>query len=66
MSEVRRIRDDEFEDYMRITLDFYPAMFTDVSEERRRGWIERMKAAQNTDHSVNYYGCFRGGEMAGG
>ncbi len=66
MSEVRRIRDDEFRDYMRITLDSYPAMFTDVSEERRQRWIERMKATQNMDDSVNYYGCYRGGEMAGG
>ncbi len=66
MSEVRRIRDDEFEDYARITLDSYPAMFTDVSEERRKGWMERMKATQNMDDSVNYYGCYRGGEMVGG
>ena len=66
MSEVRLIRDDEFEDYARITLDSYPAMFTDVTEERRLGWIERMKAAQRDDDSVNYYGCYRGGEMVGG
>jgi len=66
MSEVRRIKDQEFEDYMRITLDSYPAMFTDVTDERRKGWIERMKATQNEDDSVNYYGCYRGGEMVGG
>jgi predicted acetyltransferase len=66
MSEVRLIRDDEFEDYARITLDSYPAMFTDVTEERRQGWIMRMKAAQRDDDSVNYYGCYRGGEMVGG
>jgi len=66
MSEVRRIKDQEFEDYMRITLDSYPAMFTDVTEDRRKGWIERMKATQNEDDSVNYYGCYRGGEMVGG
>ncbi len=66
MSEVRLIRDDEFEDYARITLDSYPAMFTDVNDERRRGWIERMKAAQRDDDSINYYGCYRGGEMVGG
>ena len=30
MSEVRLIRDDEFEEYARITLDSYPAMFTDT------------------------------------
>ncbi len=66
MSEVRRIRDDEFEDYTRITLDSYPAMFTDVTQERRRGWVERMKAAQRDDDLVNYYGCYRGGDMVGG
>ncbi len=65
MSEVRLIRDDEFEEYVRITLDAYPAMFTDVTEERRRGWIERMKATQDEDDSVNYYGCYRGGDMVG-
>jgi predicted acetyltransferase len=65
MSEVRRIRNDEFEEYARITLDSYPAMFTDVTEERRRGWIERMKATQDEDDSINYYGCYRGGEMVG-
>ena len=66
MSEVRLIKDDEFEDYARITLDSYPAMFTDVTEERRQGWIERIKAAQRDDDSVNYYGCYRGGELVGG
>jgi len=65
MSEVRLIRDDEFEEYARITLDAYPAMFIDVTEERRRGWIERMKAQQNEDDSINYYGYYRGGEMVG-
>lgn len=65
MSEVRLIRDDEFEEYARITLDSYPAMFTDVTEERRRGWIERMKKQQDEDDSVNYYGCYRDGEMVG-
>ncbi|HUV53742.1 MAG TPA: GNAT family N-acetyltransferase [Candidatus Krumholzibacteriaceae bacterium] len=66
MSEVRLISDDEFEEYARITLDAYPAMFTDVTEERRRGWIERMKATQDEDDSINYYGCYRGGKMVGG
>ena len=66
MSEVRLIRDDEFEEYTRITLDAYPAMFTDVTEERRQGWIERMKTTQDIDDAVNYYGCYRGGEMVGG
>jgi len=65
MSEVRLIRDNEFEEYARITLDAYPAMFTDVTEERRRGWIERMKTTQDEDDSINYYGCYRGGEMVG-
>ena len=65
MSEVRLIKDDEFEEYARITLDAYPAMFTDVTEEKRRGWIERMKKQQDEDDSVNYYGCYRGGEMMG-
>ena len=66
MSEVRLIRDDEFEEYARITLDAYPAMFPDVTEERRLGWIERMKTIQSEDDSVNYYGCYSGGEMVGG
>ena len=66
MSEVRLIKGDEFEEYGRITLDSYPAMITDVTEERRRGWIERIKATQNEDDSINYYGCYRGGEMVGG
>jgi len=65
MSEVRLIKDDDFEEYARITLDAYPAMFTDVTEEKRRGWIDRMKKQQDEDDSVNYYGCYRGGEMMG-
>ena len=66
MSEVRLIRDDEFEDYARITLDSYPAMITGVTDERRHGFVEIMKATQNEDDSINYYGCYRGGEMVGG
>ena len=65
MCAIRLLVDDDFDEYTRITLDSYPAMFTDVTEERRQAWIERMKTTQDEDDSINYYGCYRGGKMVG-
>jgi len=66
MSVVRLLKDEDFEEYTRITLDAYPAMFPNVGEEQRKGWIERIKKTQQEKGDVQYYGCFRDGELRGG
>ncbi|MBN2336237.1 GNAT family N-acetyltransferase [Candidatus Bathyarchaeota archaeon] len=66
MSETRLLVDEDFEEYARIVLDAYPAMFTGVTEDRRQAWIERMKKTQREDDAENHYGCFRDGKLVGG
>jgi len=66
MSEIRLVRGDEFDEYARMTLDAYPAMFPPMTEEQRLGWLERMRKVNAEPGPVKYYGCYRGGEMVGG
>ncbi|MFH0849819.1 MAG: GNAT family N-acetyltransferase [Candidatus Bathyarchaeota archaeon] len=66
MIEVRPVRSEEFDEYARMILDAYPAMFSDVTEERRQGWVERMRKTNQEEGPVKHYGCYRGGAMVGG
>jgi len=66
MSEVRPVKDDEFDEYSRMILDAYPAMFSDVTEERRQGWVDRMRRTNQEEGPVKYYGCYRSGNLVGG
>ncbi|MCW4049628.1 MAG: GNAT family N-acetyltransferase [Candidatus Bathyarchaeota archaeon] len=65
MSIVRRLADEDFDEYARITLEAYPAMFTNVTEERQKGWKERMRNTQNEDGPISYHGCFRDDKLVG-
>jgi predicted acetyltransferase len=66
MNVVKPIEDNDFEEYARITLDAYPAMFTDVTEERRKAWIERMRKSQSDGGPVHYHGFYKDGKLVGG
>ncbi len=66
MSVVRLLDNAEMEEYGRVALDSFPAMFSDLDEEQRKGWIERMKKTQREKRDVRYYGCFREGTLVGG
>ncbi len=66
MSIVRLIEGEEFEEYARQSLDAYPVMMEDVTPEHRKGWIERMKKAQEEGGPSHSYGVFREGKMIGG
>lgn len=66
MSVVRLLEDAEIEEYSRIALDAFPAMYSDLGEEQRKDWIERMKKMQREKGDVQYYGCFRDGKLVGG
>ena len=65
MSFVKMLSDGDFEDYVRMSLEAYPAMFTDFSAEQSAGWIKRMKAQQGEMGAVQYVGCFRYGKLVG-
>ena len=66
MSEVRLVRDEEFDEYAGMMLDAYPAMFPPMADEQRLGWLGRMRKVNAEPGPVKYYGCYRGGEMVGG
>jgi len=66
MSVIRLLRNGEFDEFVRIRLNAYPAMYTTVlSEEQRANWIESMKTQQAEEGVTRYYGCFREEKLVG-
>lgn len=53
-------------EYLRVALDSFPAMFSDLDEEQRKGWLARIKRTQQEKGDIQYYGCFRDGKYMGG
>lgn len=66
MSEIKPIGDDDFEEYARLSLDAYPAMFTGFTDERRKAWIERLRKSQSEGGPIHFHGCYRDGKLIGG
>lgn len=66
MSAVRLIEGDEFEEYVRQSLDAYPVMMEHITPEIQKTWIENMKKSQSEPGPIHNYGVFRGGKMVGG
>ena len=65
MSVVRLLSDGDFEEYVRMSLEAYPAMFTSFTDEQREGWVKRMQVQQSDKGAVQYAGCFRDGKLVG-
>lgn len=65
---VRELKDEEFEDFQKIAMQAYPAMFPDnFTAEAKKGWLERMKSANKDSNSErNYYGVFDSDNLLGG
>jgi predicted acetyltransferase len=66
MSTVRLLEKDEFEEYVRQSLDAYPVMMENLTPEIQKTWIENMRKAQAEPGPIHNYGVFRGGKMVGG
>ena len=65
MNNVRRIADDDFKEYVRLSLEAYPAMYPELNEERIDGWIKRMQAQQAKKADIQYYGYYRDEKLLG-
>jgi len=65
MSVVKMLSDGDFEEYVRMSLEAYPAMFTGFTTEQSTGWVKRMKIQQSEMGAVQYAGCFRDGKLVG-
>lgn len=65
MSTVRLLEGDEFEEYIRQSLDAYPVMMENITPENRKNWSENMRKAQSLPGPLHYYAVFRGGKMVG-
>jgi len=66
MSVVRLIEGDEYDEYVRQSLDAYPVMMENVTPETQKAWMENMRKAQAARGPLHYVGVFRGGKMVGG
>ncbi len=66
MSMVRLIEGDEYDEYVRQSLDAYPVMMGDDTPETQKTWKENLKKAQAAQGPLHYIGVFRGGKMVGG
>ncbi len=65
MSNVKLIAPEDFPEYVRLSNEAYPAMFTVMSEEQRNRWIERMQTQQAEKGDVQYYGYYHDSKLLG-
>ena len=65
MNLVRRLESDEFKEYVRLSLEAYPAMITGLSQEQEESWAKRMQERQAEKGDIQYYGYFRDNKMLG-
>ena len=65
MVNIKKLQDADFKDYVRITLDAFPAMFPKMSEEQIDGWIKRMREQQAKGEDIQYYGYYRNEKLLG-
>ena len=65
MGDIRRLADEDFKEYVRISHEAFPAMFTKLSDEQIDGWIKRMQAQQATGTGIQYYGYYRDDRLIG-
>ena len=64
MSDVRRLTEAEYEPFVRIAANAYPAWGVHSAEDRQR-MVERL-VTRAADPSVRHYGAFREGALLGG
>lgn len=65
MTEIRRLIEGDFDDYMAIVANAYPAWGL-AAEEARQSLKERLLRSHNDDPTSNYYGLFREERLLGG
>lgn len=65
MANVKLLEDQDFKEYVRLSLEAYPAMFTSFSDEQADGWIKRMQEQQAKGAEILYFGYFRDGKLLG-
>ena len=65
MTEIRRLTEADFDDFMGIVANAYPAWGL-ATEEARKPLKERLLRSHNDDPTSNYFGLFREGQLVGG
>lgn len=65
MTEIRRLTEADFDDFVAIVANAYPNWGL-AEEEARQRTKERLLRSHNDDPTSNYYGLFREGRLLGG
>lgn len=65
MSVIKLLPDEDFDEYARLSLEAYPIMFSDFTDEIKTGWIKRMKAQQEANDGVQFAGAYRDEKLVG-
>ena len=65
MGNVRLLADDDFTEYVRLSLEAYPAMYPKFTDEQIAGWIKRMQEQQAKKADIQYYGYYRDKKLLG-
>ncbi|MGE5632328.1 MAG: enhanced intracellular survival protein Eis [Caulobacteraceae bacterium] len=65
MEIVRKLRDEDFRQFVEIAANAYPHIGLNTAEDRLR-FEERLIKIQNEDEKTNSYGLFRDGQLLGG
>lgn len=65
MSVVKLLSDEDFDEYARLSLEAYPAMFTGFTDEQKKGWIKRMQEQQKLNEGIQFAGAWREEKLVG-
>jgi predicted acetyltransferase len=65
MGNVRLLENDDFKEYVRLSLEAYPAMYPKLTDDQVEGWIKRMQEQQAKKDDILYYGYFRDDNLLG-
>lgn len=65
MEVVKRLKDEDFKQFVEIVANAYPGMVLLSSEDKQK-MEERILKTQKEDDDVNFYGLFRDGQLLGG
>jgi predicted acetyltransferase len=65
MGDVRLIGDDDFKEYIRLSLEAYPAMYPKLTDDQIDDWIKRMQEQQAKRDEIQYYGYYREDKLLG-
>lgn len=62
---MKLLENHDFEEYVRLSLEAYPAMYPKMSDEEIDDWIKRMQDQQSKKAEIMYFGYYQDDKLLG-